>query len=161
MICPTLNVVSMNRARSAALLTGVSIASEHGSAPRLEVGAESGALALQRAPVFVGVARSAATGARPRAEGLCPLIGLKGTAARRTGTRVGLMPLRPARLGAELGGRRAVSLHAKRLTADGASEGDLSVLHSQNLAQRANESKYVAVALERMAAMGLEPRLVD
>lgn len=159
---PRLDVVGMERASLPALLAGVGVAGVDSLAPLAEADTESGAVALQGAAIFVGVAAPAATGTRARAEDLAPLVGGEWATTGGAHAPVRSVAARPAGLGAIASGFSAVCPYLERRAANLAGLGDaISWCHGPSIAQHALEPKYVAVTLERMAGMGLEPRLAE
>ena len=159
MVCPVEDMVGMNCTRDATLLADISIANEYGGAPHDKLRCKPSTLTLHRAPILVGIARSVPTCAGSGAEDLATLVGQERLAAHWTGSGFWRIAHRPTCFRAILGGGGAISFHAERLATAGAGQRDLSILHGHILTQHANECKYVT--LQRLADMGLEPRLVE
>ena len=154
---PRLSVVRVNATRSATILTRKSITLVNCIAPFRKFRAQAGTLTFHRLAVFVSIAAGASPGAGARTESLITLVGGKELVAERTWSLNGWVTLGPAGLRAVFGSMSAIRLDLKQVFTALTGYFNLCIIHPYIIPQI--EPKYVAVALERIAKMGLEPRL--
>ena len=159
---PGLSVVGVELADSATSLAGVVVSVIHRLSPTRETVGQSSTRAAEGFTILPGVrswACAVFAGARARAEHLLALIRGELLAAGWAGVCFRWPAFGPAGFGAPLGSIGSVSFDAECVPTHKAGFGDLIwFAHRQIIPQQQNERKFGT--LERLAGMGLEPRLV-
>lgn len=165
-IRPRLDMMGVNRALRSTSLAGVVVSLVDCFAPHRQLGTESATLTVKGSAIFPSIRRladsrfaSTATGT----EGLTERsIGHKSDTAGRANLGYRRIALLPACLRAIVRSLRAICPHFKRGAA-GTATGLDTVLsgHIHSITEQGKDSKYIAVSLERMAGMGLNPRLAN
>ena len=163
-----LDVVGVNRARRAAVLAGEVVSLINGLAPQSEIVAQARPFDVRRLaalPCSSERANERLAGAGSGTEARPFVSTVEGL------TAVGALPglrrvtVRPTILGAVVSGSGTISLDHERSAADDTGGRNLGVLHGRHCITKMRSTQispaYCAVALQRLADMGLEPKLID
>jgi hypothetical protein len=164
-IGPCLDMVGMERPGGLTPLAGIPVPLVDRFPPLSKTWAKAGPVPFQGPSVFPATGQRSypeLAGAGLGTEDLFALVGDEGLETRRARSLVRGVAMFTAHSGAVASRSGTVDGHLERGTTHCAGFGE-SVLrrHASSIAHQTLEPKYVAVTLERLAGMGLEPKLTS